>query len=565
MAKMIPAFTNIEDLESYLPSNDYGQGRWWERKLYDLMRDEFPDGWTVFHHQYTHDSEYRHEYDFLVVVPGKGIVNLDAKGYGWGYQGGMWFRERRQIRDYDDPILQAEQAIKTLNNVIRSKISGDQPWGGYGYCLAFAGAITCPAMEAVFVQDGARSIDANPRAWAQNLIDVINGVLDCPNAQKQRKYFTKQIEESIVRFFDVPYGQNPARDEDFRTWDYSANIALTYKQRAVVARLRQVEVLHVIGAAGTGKTVVATQLLEESHKDKRKALYVCYNRALAETIMAGNPKLKGDVNIVLSNFDRLPFARLPVGRDLRQIVGVNAPENDWSAYRRAIRNALDRFSMDNRGIFDLIVIDEAQDLSVDDIVSLYNLLARDGKIVVFSDRGQTIFNGDWSFGKDSFGEVEYAEMMLNENWRNSSIIHDHYKDYAEVESPIAVLTDCQVPVQEFTDDVKALIEKLVNENRRDPRDIVILSCRIDELNGLEGSIPGTQCCVRRVDPEKITQYRNKPNTVIAATVQSFKGLESPIVILMMGCQGNTSDDDWDRLRYVGESRAKYELYLKQVL
>ena len=564
MARMIPAFGDPAELENYLPSNSYGDGRWWERKLYDLMREEFPEAWTVLHHQYTHDNEYRHEYDFLVIVPGKGIVNLDAKGNGWGFQGGQWFRERNHMRSYDDPIKQAEQAVQTLDNIIRSKISYYQPWGGYGYCLAFAGVIECPAMEAVFVHDGARSIDSNRRGWARKLQQTVEGVLDCPNPSRHHRYFTDQIQREVVNFYSIPFARGPVNDEDFRQWDYQTNMALTCKQRAVVAKLRQVEVLHVIGAAGTGKTVVATQLLKESHATNRKSLYVCFNRALAENISESNPELRGDRNIVLSNFARLPFSKILNGRTLIQIVGrINTPENDWAAYRAAIRESLDKFSMNNRGPFELIVIDEGQDLDVLDIVSLYNLLAPNGKIVVFSDRGQTIFNEGWNFSKDSFGEVDYAEMVLNENWRNSSLIHAHYTEYAEVDPPIAVLTDCTVPVQEFDDSVQSLVEKLVNVDQRDPRDIIILSCRNNELNGVAGRVPNTKCNIVRCSPENIVNRRKDIDTIVATTVQSFKGLESPIVILIMVKPGDITDEEWDRLQYVGESRARYELYIKR--
>ena len=560
MARMIPQFNSEVDLDAYLP-NEYGEGKWWERKLYELMRDEFPDEWTVFHHQYSHDGQYRHEYDFLVFVPGKGIVNLDAKGNGWGFQDGRWFRARNNIRQYDDPIRQAEHAIETVNNIIKSKVSKGEPWGGYGYCLAFAGAINCPSMEPVIMQDGNRRMQTNHRSWAKELKEKIKNILDCPNAKKYQRFFTPRMEGEIKNFYQVPYVQNPVRSDDFRAWDSDSDRALTCRQRVVAAQLSNVDVLHVIGAAGTGKTVVATHLLRESRKRGEKALYVCYNRALAETIIENNRDLRCDEKIVLSNFDRLPFVKMPRLGELRRIVDFNAPLGDWALYRKLIRDALDRFSSLHEGPFNLIVVDEAQDLCSEDIVSLYNLLAFGGKMVVFSDKGQTLFNADWDFSPSAFGEVEYSEVVLNENWRNSSLIHEHYKDYAEIEPPISVLQDCRIPVQNIDADVKGFVRKLICEDNRDPRDIVILSCRVESLRNIEGIVSGTTCKIIQTDAEKITKDRGRSGVVVAATVQSFKGLESPIVILVMGEQGNATNDEWDRLRYVAESRAKYELYI----
>ncbi len=571
MAKMYPSFGSIEELERYLPANEYGNGKWWERVLYDVMRDELPDDWIVIHHRHLNDG-FRHEYDFLVIVPGKGIVNLDAKGYGWRFDGNMWYRERKLPngkweKEYDDPIDQAEKALKTFNNLIYATVSDKQPWGGYGYLLVFAeDKIKNKLVEKSYMSGAEKQIKTGKSSWGMKLKEKLNQVLNEESPMKLHHFFTTAMQKRIVNTL-VPKQYFVTYDDcSFRCWDAKSRNRLSLKQERVSAELRTADVVHVVGAAGTGKTVVALALLEEYRKDGKKALYVCFNKALCSVLKADNTSLTGSGDIVFANFDALPSIVLPGKRnELRKTGLFPCPPSsntgkDWSRYRYELREALDRFSETQSGVFDLIVVDEAQDLDKEDILSLYNLSGGERKIVVFSDKDQTIFSTEWDFSPSDFGEVISAKLVLDENWRNSEPIHEHFKNYAEHDPPITMICDCVTPVVPIRD-VKSTLQKLLQDDRRNPHDIVILSPEWSDIKALVGPIGTTGYNVACLDCDMVEFRKQHTKSVLATTIQGFKGLESRIVILILGSQGLRTQDEWDKLRYVGESRAKYELYI----
>ena len=565
MAIMYPSFDVPGDLEQYLPANSYGNGQWWERMLYDEMRDELPADWTVVHHRNLNDGQFRHECDFLVIVPGKGIVNLDAKGHGWGCANARWFRVRNGQKEPDDPIDQAEKAIRTLDSVLRAKVSDGNNWGGFGYLLVFSESINNPAVEESFLDNAERQIHNGRKAWGKKLKDKIEEILDCPAPSKNHYFFTDQMRKAVLSFLVPVSTPSQVDDKSFRIWDGQSREALSYKQKRVSAELKNNDVVHVVGAAGTGKTVVALALLEEFRQEGKTALYVCFNKALCSILKSENPSLAGSGKIALTHFDAIPSLVLPNRRELRKIVRfpfapADSRKHEWDNYRAGIRSALDHFSENQSGVFDLVVVDEAQDLAREDILSLYNLSGGERKIVVFSDKDQTIFSTEWDFSPSDFGEVSSVKLVLDENWRNSAPIHDHFKNYAEHEPPTTMICDCPKPVEAILDIGKTL-GKLIRDEHRSPHDIVVLSSDWESIDGIVGPIGSTGVSVKKLEGD-IAEFRRKnPKAVMAATIQGFKGLESRIVVLILGSRGRRTQDEWDKLRYVGESRAKYELYI----
>ena len=59
----------------------------------------------------------------------------------------------------------------------------------------------------------------------------------------------------------------------------------TWAQRLSMSPFR----LHVVGTAGSGKTQLALEELREARVAGRSALYLCFNRALAEAMQRAAP------------------------------------------------------------------------------------------------------------------------------------------------------------------------------------------------------------------------------------------------------------------------------------
>ena len=141
------------------------------------------------------------------------------------------------------------------------------------------------------------------------------------------------------------------------------------------------------------------------------------------------------------------------------------------------------------------------------------------------------------------------------------------------------------PVQELNagESIKRVVVQLLSgqlsEGRpRRPRDIVVLSDRNELLNELINeslSYAGSTVqfkryqCQKNGDPlpwkdgkQQLAKWRDD-RCVLVETIQSFKGLEANCVVLAIAGDLPNQDEN-DKLRYVGESRAKFELYIINV-
>lgn len=563
---MHPYCKNQMELDELIPQTP-GTGGIGENLLYGLMKKFLPADWHVVWHRHVADG-YKHEVDFLVFVPGKGVVNVDAKGHGWGVEGGRIYCMHKGRRIYkdgpDDPFMQADQAVETVNNIFRG--FWGQGWGAYASLVVFIDTFFYAGYENQYIHDIKNRLMGNPKA----LEEKINAVLDAPNPARHHKNFTKDAMAFLLAKLLRTSEARPIEDTDFFTYDQHSEGGLSFKQQRVSLELKKHPNVHVVGVAGTGKTVVAMMLAKEYIKKGKKVLYVCYNEALETKIRRDftNGLVQG---VHVTSFHSIPNMQLPNGSRLLDLCGWGSYANknkildygtinevkvsgiiDWKTQvPKFVRNGLNVFSERNAGVYDLLLVDEAQDLDSESIMALFNLVKDERRVVIFSDQGQTLFNIAWELNEGIFGEEGVKTVILDENWRNTSLIHDKFKKYEEMSDVIAMLQNGKQQVTYITD-IEASLKEMLARGRQ-PKDIAILSttkeaiCALQEVhNSLKGR------------PEKISEnlelwWENR--AILKRSVQGFKGLESPIVIFI------PSENDSTAVLYVGESRAKYELYI----
>lgn len=563
---MYPYCKTQEELDNMIPPTP-GTGGIGENLVYSLMKKYLPEDWHVVWHRHVDDG-YKHEIDFLVFVPGKGVVNVDAKGHGWGVECNQIYckhgTEKSYKNGHDDPFMQAEQAVATINNTFHAFLG--QNWGAYACLVVFIDEFLYAGYENQYIDNIKARLEANPKA----LTEKINSVLDAPNPSKYHHYFTKEVMSFLLNKIIHTSEARPIEDTDFFAYDQESEGGLSLKQKRVSIVLKNNANVHVIGAAGTGKTIVAMMLAKEYVKTGKKVLYVCYNKALQQKVQRDFQKglVQG---VCVTTFHAIPNMRLPNGARMLDYCGwqsyatksgvvsfdaisdvkVGGKPDFETLVPNFIRKGLNLFSERSAGVYDLLLVDEAQDLDNESILALFNLLKDDRKIVVFSDQGQTLFNAGWELNPDIFGEETAKEVVLDENWRNTSLIHDEFKKYAEVEDVVAMLQNGKRKVTRISN-VEAKLKELVASGRQ-PKDIAILSTRIDAIAGLNKIHNPLKNKPESISENLELWWENK--CILKRTVQGFKGLESPIVIFI------PSDADDDTTLYVGESRAKYELYI----
>lgn len=113
-------------------------GQFAEATIYDLLRAQLPPEWSFIWGV----QLGVHEYDFLVLVPGRGIVNLECKGHGYTPIGATykfnWYNRERNCIERRDVLGQAAGARKSYVRHLQNALFGlGRQWGIMGFCVVF--------------------------------------------------------------------------------------------------------------------------------------------------------------------------------------------------------------------------------------------------------------------------------------------------------------------------------------------------------------------------------------------------------------------------------------------
>ena len=139
---MAPRMYPHYDSDAAIQADIKSDGAAGEIEVYKLLRNTLPNDWVVLYN--THIRAFKDsQSDFYVIVPGKGIVNVDAKGFNYSYHdNAFWLKDKVENREKRiDIIDHADKAIKNMSAYIKRTILGlpeHQEWGAYGKVIVFA-------------------------------------------------------------------------------------------------------------------------------------------------------------------------------------------------------------------------------------------------------------------------------------------------------------------------------------------------------------------------------------------------------------------------------------------
>lgn len=533
-----------------------------EAKVYRALRDSLPPDFVVFFQvgwilRREEEQAKDGETDFLVCHPEKGYLCIEVKGGGVGFDShsGEWFSIDRHQRKHaiNNPISQALRAKYS----IRSKLNEHQRWKDLsltnvlrGHAVFFpdignATALSRPDMPVTLIgcakdlQDTKAWIDAAFAYWGN----------DVSNFTPLGRRGVDVLRDVFARSFVVaPLVSSQLAEQEAR------RLVLTNDQIRVLDFLRSHRRVAVSGGAGTGKTVLALEKAKRLASEGFKTLLTCYNRQLADylsTVCGAIP------NLDVMSFHQLCHRQVEranrvSGRDLVAEAKVTYPGKDL--YEVQLPNAL-AYSLEilpDR--YDAIVCDEGQDFREEFWVPLELLLSDYDKspLYVFYDDNQNLYARAGTF------PIRDEPFSLTTNCRNTAPIHAAaYKHYKGV--PVS-------PPDIQGDDVQ------FEESPSRESQAAKINSRITDLVARQGVAPGDitvliadafhkaeyYAALRRLPLPRPATWLEEGirgnNTVLIDTIQRFKGLESPIVILW-----GLDTIDLSRhqeLLYVGMSRAK---------
>lgn len=223
---------------------------------------------------------------------------------------------------------------------------------------------------------------------------------------------------------------------------------LTSVQKNIIANATatQMRKLAVVGGPGTGKTILALQIIMDSIKSSSNSLFIVYNRPLSnflknELDKENNPAMVMTFHSWIYTF--LKDVALPmngeINVDIEKSLQTNKFVYDWNKVYRKI------LTLDSlKGYYDYVFIDEAQDICKD-AWPIFNYIAK--KLYVFYDENQKIGN---ELEQYYYSDSEIVDIKRAINCEDSFYdLTENFRNTIEIES-VAKLFDDNSEINNIT-------------------------------------------------------------------------------------------------------------------
>ena len=517
-----------------------------ELLLYEAF-ENLPDAFTVLHavKWFARTLGTVGEIDFLIAHPDYGVLVTEVKGGIITLEKGRWYStgQNGRTNEIKDPCEQAERNRRALSDWL----DNDPRTKGIPFALFPAVALPdarvsghirpdCPQdifIDMTHLHDLEKCLLSIFRYWKSHA-DARNakmGGKPAINALVSLLVPTRSLQPRIVEQFQ----QENRKIEELTQQQFKILKFLRYQRRAAI-----------VGGAGTGKTLLAIEKASQLADGGLRVLFVCFNTPLAGWI-------KGKLQHEL--VDVLTFHSL-VGHMIQK-ARIPMPRGS-SFYEQASELLVDAASVLHAPdanpdlLYDAIIVDEGQDFEDTWWIGLADTLkdAETGIFYIFFDDNQRIFT------QLSQIPIEGEPHYLDENLRNAQHIHERLQPYSR-DTDTACIGPEGRPVEiialakpeDERRELQRVLHRLVNEEGIRPEDIIILTPASEKRSQWKTDDQlGNFIMTWQLDTEM-------PMAARVCTIYSYKGLESPVVILTE--LHALRPEIANQLLYVGLSRARH--------
>ena len=518
------------------PAQSAGQHR--EIEMLQLLADQLPAAYRIYHGLHwsaMHDGSQRYgEFDAVVLAPTghlavfeikAGAVDLSDAGIFKSYGSG-----RKNIAH------QAHAQLHGLIGRLRAERLGDARVNHYLLLPDFrvgSGTVGYPRE---------RIVDASQLYEIAFIVQEATSTpaLDHAQIERLRGFLAN-------RFELVPDAACRVGQQREITRRLSAGLATW------LPRIHAPSGLYVVEAtAGSGKTQLALQLLQDAASQGSRAAYVCFNRPLADHIGQLAPS-RTQVTTVHE-----------LGIESLRRTGIEPDFSNPATFQNGM-DALAAAAEQHSGLLDLLIIDESQDFEVAWLQALLPRLRPEGCLYLLGDLQQSVYR------KDAFDLPEAVRVACHENFRSPRKIVEAINAFGlTAEAVIA-----QSPVRGSAPGLHvhaegdagglectaALVRSLVDQGYR-VEDIAVLSFQGRGKSGLLAADELGGFSLRRFTGQ-FDAARNACWTdgeMLAESVYRFKGQSAPVIVV---CEMDFLEVD-DKVRcklFVAMTRAQQEVHL----
>lgn len=529
-----------------------------------------PAQWIVLHslHIPEHVRQVEGEADFLVLIPGRGVLCLEVKGHARAeYRDGAWYLGARAAPNYRGPFRQAEEAARSIKRKVVGSFTQAKS------VLFWPAVIFTHCQPAIAGATGEwhswqllTSADLEHAPLGQLLVEIIDRARTFAATVQSARWFDpdshrptesdclaiRKILRPDVHFVPAMATIRGDRRNEIRRF--------TDEQLEAIEGLDGVNARALVeGPAGTGKTVLALEEARRASAEGQRVLLTCYNQQLGQMLKL-TAKEMGIQNTTIGTFHS-------VLRDIASDPGPGGhPEMStqqyWSSELPYLALSV---LLDSGPPFDFLIVDEAQDLAEDAYLG-----AMDGLLAGELSQGQWRMFGDFErqslytlTPKEALQRVlarasNVARFRLRRNCRNTPRVAEYIVRLGGLDPAYSrILRPDSGPAgtprtffyHSADDQAKLLLAAIDDLMRTDfctEEDIIILSPVNDSC---AASAIGRLGRYSLVPLTGSTESRS----IRFGTISSFKGLEAPAVILTDIDEVGTGQAQ--RLFYVGISRA----------
>lgn len=542
-----------------------------ECRIFDWFQNApHTDGWIVLHSLgiSTHNKVIYGETDFFVLIPNLGLFALEVKGGRVKRENGIWYFTNKHGKTNSKargPFDQAKDGAFSIITALKKRLDSNhrhltRVFFGFGVMLPDIEYDVSGIDEEQWQVFDAR--DGNDvKAYMQRLATGAVGKWESTYGYLNRsKLPTEEDIRYLATLLRGDFDCAVSMSAQLRNAD-EALISLTKEQYRCLDQLDDNPRCLIHGPAGTGKTLLAIEEIKKAAARGDQAALFCFNSNLAEWLKGYfneipenlRPKYVGTLHGFMSQVVKKGGGNLQYPAD---------PDTSQEYYQKDLPHAALRVLSETEEHFDIIVVDEAQDLIHDSYLKVLDACLRKGLT-----RGHWTMFGDFSmqaiYSNDQTGAqmresleayTPFINFKLTINCRNTKPICEEIQTVTGFEAPAELWTKVDGPPvnyityqsqEEQRDKLASLLIEL-SDMHIEPDKITILSPRKKE-NSIISLLTGFD-----IGDFKIPRGAN----IIFSTIQAYKGLENTVIILT-----DIEDFSSEKLMYVGLSRARSGLYI----
>ena len=554
MARIYPFLTDSQLRD--LPSQA-------EAAVYRRLRDDLSDDFLVIHGKSyvaarKDGSHGDGEADFVIFSAKHGLLVVEVKGGGITYDPGTGWRSIDRLgktHEIKDPVAQSRRQKYAFLNQLQQH----RAWNALSRRIVLGHAVLLPDIDRVAKLDlpecphqivGGKGALRDMAGWLNQVYGYWEGD-DCTPLGADGL-------QAVAQVLCHPIQVRPLL-RDVLEADDTMRLRLTTEQAAVLRTLGRRKRAAIVGAAGTGKTVLAAEKARMLAEAEAQVLLLCYNKPLGAVL---NRQFDPAGRVLACTFHQ--FCQhccrqsVAAGRsDPMTRVQVEVPDDDYFDIQLPLAAFYAIEDMGDELCFDAVVIDEGQDFGEEFWLPIEMALrsSEDSWMYVFYDENQRLYSR-----VSSFPIPESETFLLTKNCRNSKPVHDlayrYYRGAPAADSGIAGVNPRGLIATGAGAQAKLIarhITQLIHDEGVDPSAIAVLVAPSSKESYYD--LLRSQPLPRPVKWSREEHFRDQ--AVLMDTVKRFKGLERDVIFLWLADESPTNA----AVMYVGISRAKSALYV----